>query len=115
MGAPYMSIILQGIISLCFIFTATFDWIINYIGITLSIFATLTVAGIFVIRKRFKSDKIPIKTIGYPVTPLFFIFFNLSMIWFLSLKNPVVLFSSLFTIFLAWVLYYFMRKKNEIG
>lgn len=114
-GAPYMSIILQGIISLGFIFTLSFEWIINYIGVTLALFSTLTVAGIFIIRKRIKIEKIPIKTIGYPLTPIIFIFFHLAMICFLSIKNPAILFSSLFTILISWWPYYFMRKKNEIG
>lgn len=115
MGAPYLGIILQGLISLVFIFTSTFEWIINYIGITLALFSTLTVAGVFIIRRRFKDDKIPIKTIGYPITPIIYIFFHLAMILFLSLKNPAVFFSSLFTVFLGLIIYYFIRNKNEIG
>lgn len=114
MGSPYIGIILQCLISLIFIFTSTFEWIINYIGVTLALFSTLTVAGVFIIRRNFKDDKIPIKTIGYPVTPIIFIFFHLAMILFLSLKNPAVFFSSIITIFLGLILYYFIRKKNEI-
>lgn len=115
MGAPYISIILQVIISLGFIFTSTFEWIITYIGTTLSLFSTLTVAGIFSIRKRFKSEEIPIKTIGYPFTPILFIFFHITMIWFLTIKNPAILLTSFLTIILCFLLYYFVRKENEIG
>ncbi len=114
-GSPYLGIILQCLISLVFIFTSTFEWIINYIGVTLALFSTLTVAGVFIIRRRYKDDKIPIKTIGYPVTPILFIFFHLAMILFLSLKNPAVFFTSLLTVIIGLLLYYLLRKKNEIG
>lgn len=72
-GTPYVAIWVQYVISFLLIITDSFVVVTKYTGITLSFFAMLTVAGVFVHRKRFPNAERPYKTWGYPVTPCIFI------------------------------------------
>jgi basic amino acid/polyamine antiporter, APA family len=82
-GAPVYSIALQMGISIGLILTASFDWVMNYIGFTLAIFSSLTVLGVFVLRVREPNLERPYRTWGYPVTPFLFLLINFWMIYFL--------------------------------
>ena len=72
-GTPYVAIWVQFAVSLLLIVTDSFELITKYTGITLSFFALMTVAGVFVFRRRFPKVKRPYKTWGYPVVPVVFI------------------------------------------
>jgi APA family basic amino acid/polyamine antiporter len=68
----------QYFISVLLIITNSFELVTKYTGITLSFFALMTVAGVFVHRRRFPKANRPYKTWGYPVTPIIFI---LLIVW----------------------------------
>lgn len=72
-GTPYVALWVQFIISFLLIITDSFVMITKYTGITLSFFAMLTVAGVFIHRKRFPQANRPYKTWGYPIVPCIFI------------------------------------------
>lgn len=72
-GTPHVAIWVQFSISFLLIITNSFEVVTKYTGITLSFFALLAVAGIFVHRKRYPDVPRPYKTWGYPVTPCVFI------------------------------------------
>jgi len=79
-GIPATAIWFQSVIALVILFTSSFETIMGYTTFVLTVFATLTVLGVMVL--RFKQPKLsrPYKTFGYPLTPLFFIAAN---IWFM--------------------------------
>jgi APA family basic amino acid/polyamine antiporter len=74
-GIPSMAIVIQAIISLFFIFTASFSEVIIYISFTLSLFTFLAVAGLIYYRIKYPNFERPYKTKGYPWVPLLFLFF----------------------------------------
>lgn len=71
-GVPVVAMWLQFTISLLLIITDSFELVTKYTGITLSFFALLTVAGIYVHRRRFPEADRPYRTWGYPVVPAVF-------------------------------------------
>jgi APA family basic amino acid/polyamine antiporter len=71
---PAMAIVLQSLVSLIFIFTASFSNVITYISFSLSLFTFLTVLGLFIMRIREPNLSRPYKTFGYPIVPLLFLF-----------------------------------------
>jgi len=77
-GTPYIAIWVQYFISVLLIITNSFELVTKYTGITLSFFALMTVAGVFVHRRRFPNANRSYKTWGYPVTPVIFI---LLIVW----------------------------------
>ena len=116
-SGPYIAIILQAIIAILMLMTARFDELIMYIGFTLSLNSALTVAGVFVMRKRHPELARPYKCWGYPVTPVIFILLSLWMIVFTLINNPMVALAGGGTILSGALLYWIAKprkvRKNE--
>lgn len=77
-GIPLAALGFQYVISFLLIITNSFEMITKYTGILLSFCSLLTVAGVFVHRRKFPNIERSYKTLGYPVTP---IIFCLLIIW----------------------------------
>lgn len=71
-GGPGRAILLQSALALAMLVTASFGALLTYIGFTLSIFAAITVSGVFVLRNR-ADIRQRYRTPGYPVTPVLFL------------------------------------------
>jgi len=112
-GAPAQAIFLQAAIAMLMVVTSSFDQLLIYIGVTLSLFAMLTVIGMMVLRARGLCLKTPYRTFGYPITPLFFILFNLWMIVFCLKDNPMVSVYSGATIAFGIVVFFWFNKKAK--
>ncbi|HNW99515.1 MAG TPA: amino acid permease [Bacteroidales bacterium] len=106
---PVIAIITQSIIALVFIFTSTFDFVLTYLGFTLTLFTTLTVIGVFVLRAKQPDLPRPFKTWGYPVTPIIFIGLNFWILYFTVSGKPEVALAGLITIS-AGLIFYFISK-----
>lgn len=110
-GSPHFAIMFQALIALVLLYTSTFEDVMKYIGVALSLFSTLTVAGLFVLRKRKTNDESAVRTFAYPITPIFFILVNLTMIGYvfyddLNNSGGKVLIISSITILTGYVAYY---------
>ncbi|WP_428268125.1 APC family permease [Haliangium sp.] len=95
-GAPMWSVLLQGALAILFVLLVPFDKLLEYIGFTLSLFAALTVAGLFVLRARGRitspteaGNKRPYRTWGWPITPILFVLLSLWMAGWLVYVKPV--------------------------
>ncbi|MFH0866353.1 MAG: amino acid permease [Bacteroidota bacterium] len=108
-GIPVIAIITQSIIALVFIFTSTFDFVLTYLGFTLTLFTSLTVIGVFVLRFTQPDLLRPFKTWGYPVTPIIFIGLNLWILYFLVSSRTDVALAGLITVVIG-LLFYFISK-----
>lgn len=106
---PYISIIIQGSWSIFLVLISDFKQIIQYISVSLSVFAMLTVIGVFLVRKRFpdSSYKLPL----YPIPPIFFLAVTGWMIYFEFTNNPVVILYSAGTILSGLLVYQWVSKK----
>src|SRR5258706_210173 len=106
---PYLAIIEHGVWSIFLVLYSSFKEIIQYISISLSIFAMLTVIGIFFARKRFpdSSFRLPL----YPLPPIFFIGVTCWMIYFEFTKNPMVIVYSAGTILSGLLVYQWVSRK----
>lgn len=88
-GIPTRAIWFQSAIALIILFTSSFETILGYTTFVLTLFSTLTVFGVIIL--RFKQPKLsrPYKTFGYPVTPLFFIAANIWFMYFWASSHPL--------------------------
>lgn len=112
-GAPSIAIVTMCLISLILIYTSTFQTIIEYIGITLTMFSLLTVFGVFVLRWKKKGNENTVKAWGYPFTPIVFILLMLWMISYFAIDNWMVLVWSIVSMLPAVVIYYASTFKNH--
>ena len=116
-GIPVIAIASQSLIALVLLFSSSFDMIITYISFTLSLFTTLTVLGVFILRFQKPDLERPYKTWGYPVTPAIFLILNCWFLWFVFKGKPVASMVGLSVVALGLVVYFlakFLSKNKEI-
>lgn len=75
-GIPRNALILQMVVTLLFIYTSSFEQVLIYASFMLTLFTSLTVFGVFVLRWNNPGLARPYKTWGYPITPLVYIVLN---------------------------------------
>ena len=78
---PAAAIVAQGLLSIIYILTSTFEQVIVFIGFTLNVFTFLTVLGVIVLRIKRPDLPRPYKTLGYPVVPVLFLLIS---VWILG-------------------------------
>lgn len=111
-GTPIFAIILQGSFSILMVLISSFKDMIEYIGITLLFFSMLTVIGVFILRYRFPEMERPVKTWGYPITPIIFIAATCWMIVYFAMGDPYKLLYSLLTIVSGLIIYFLIQNKK---
>ena len=109
-GNPVSAILFLTIVSCILVVFSSFKDMIEYIGITLTIFSILTVGGVFIIRSKGLVNKLGVKCWGYPVTPALFIVLSLWMLLYFFSEDPIKIVWCLITLIPGIVIYYFSKK-----
>lgn len=86
-GVPSVAVATQGILATLFVVFATLPQLVEFVGFVLAASAALTVAALFVMRKRGVSS--PYRAWGYPVTPLVFIALSLWIVYVQMANHPL--------------------------
>lgn len=103
--SPRAAVGLMGASAAIMVLTASFETLLGYIGLTLSLFAGLTVMGVIVLRVRQPELPRPVRTWGYPFTPVLFTASTVWMVvWSVSVRPGAAL-AAVGTIAGAAVLY----------
>ncbi|MCA9739414.1 MAG: amino acid permease, partial [Gemmatimonadetes bacterium] len=87
-GVPWAAIVTQGVVSLLFIVTGSFESILVFAGFTLGLNSFVTVLGVFVLRRREPDLPRPYRTWGYPLTPLVYLALTVWTLGFLLVERP---------------------------
>ena len=109
---PKAAVLLQAAIAALLVLTASFSWLLIYIGFTLSLFAMLTVLGLMVLRRR-QPLAGAYRTPGYPFTALFFAAGNLWIIIHSLAAEPLVAAAALFTLLVGAAFYAWFKAKSR--
>ena len=72
-GAPVVALLVQGIVTSIIVLTGRIDQIQQYAGFTLTLFSSLAVSCVIVLRIRRPEIERPFRAWGYPITPLVFL------------------------------------------
>jgi APA family basic amino acid/polyamine antiporter len=116
-GIPVIAIVFQSVVALVLLFTSTFQMILTCISFTLTLFTTLTVFGVFILRYQKPDLERPYKTWGYPVTPAIFLILNCWFLWFVFKREPKAALIGLGVVALGLVVYFLAKilsKNKEI-
>lgn len=84
---PSRAIAVQGAVATLLVVLGTFQQIISYFIFVAVFFLGLSVAGLFVLRRR-SSEAPPVRTPGYPLTPVVFLVMVLGLLLLLVLHAP---------------------------
>jgi APA family basic amino acid/polyamine antiporter len=81
-GAPVLALQLQGVVTTVLVLSGRVDQILQYAGFTLTLFASLAVSCVIVLRIRRPDAPRPFRAWGYPFTPVLFLAVSAwTMVW----------------------------------
>jgi len=115
---PALAIVVQGILSVLYIVTSTFDQVIIFVGFTLNLFTFMTVLGVMILRKKRPDLPRPYKTIGYPWVPGAFLLIHIYILAYGLLYRPKESFAGLGITALGLLIYAIdkkIRPKNSVS
>lgn len=111
-GAPVRAIVMQAALASVLVLLGTFDEIISYFLFAVVLFITLTVAGLFVLRRR--GGAAEYMTPLYPLTPAVYLVLSAGLLFLLAVGSPRQAFAGLGVVALGLPVYYLVfRRRGE--
>ncbi len=110
-GPPRRAILIQGMLSLVMMATATFEGLLTHVGLTLSLMTAATVAGLIAERRR-EGSRLPVP--GWPWVPGMFL---MAVLWTCGatlVQRPAAAGASLGTVVLGWVAWRMSRVHRQV-
>ncbi|MDA7947876.1 MAG: amino acid permease [Hyphomicrobiaceae bacterium] len=111
-GVPAAAIALQTLIVTVLILTQSFEKVVNYIQFAITLSSFLAVFGVIVLRFRRPDLARPVRTWGYPVTPIIFLLVTGFMMAYLLAERPVESLAGLATLLAGLVVYALSPKRK---
>jgi len=112
-GAPVIATLLQVAWALVLLWTASFEPILLYSSIGLSLFSMLTVSSVFVLRRKRPEAARPFRTPGYPITPLVYLLGTGALVVAVAGSRPDVAVASGLSIASGIPVYYAWRAIRK--
>jgi basic amino acid/polyamine antiporter, APA family len=86
-GTPARAISLQAALASILVLFGNFDQIISYFFFVVVVFLAFTIAGLFVLRRRYP-EPAAYMTPGYPITPIVFLVLVVLLLFLLVMRDP---------------------------
>lgn len=112
-GVPALSVLLQTIIVIGLVFSATFEQLLNYIQALLTISSLLVVAGLVWMRIKKPDAERPYRAWGYPVTPAIFAAVSLYVLWFQLQEKTTEFFYGLVTLAIGVAVFFIVKRGDS--
>ena len=110
---PARAITIQAALASLLVLAGTFSTIISYFVFVVVIFIGLTVAALFVLRRR-NPGSLTYRTPGYPVTPIIFLILIALLLFLLGANNPMEALLGVGVVILGLPVYYLLlRGENQ--
>ena len=114
-GTPAVATLFQVVMTLILLWTGSFESIVVYASVGLSIFSMLAMSSIFILRWKRPDLPRPFRTPGYPVTPAVYLILTSMLTTAAFWQRPVVSAAALGSILLGIPVYYFWRRGGPSG
>ena len=109
-GSPRLAISFQWLLIVILLLSASFEFVVNFIGVSLSLFNMAVIVGFLRDRLKFPDRIRPFRApLGWPAGVLF-LSINAWMIVFLAINQPKAVLLSLASIVVAFACYWPLRK-----
>ncbi|HEY0377338.1 MAG TPA: amino acid permease [Pyrinomonadaceae bacterium] len=110
-GTPARAIALQAALASLLVIVSTFNQIVAYFFFVTLVFIALTVAAVFVLRRR-RGQLTTYRTPGYPLTPALFLLLVCALLFLLAGDNPRQAFLGVGVVLLGVPVYYLIFRKR---
>lgn len=111
-GVPAFAIYFQGVLTIVFIVTSSFEFILKFSGFILALNTLGAVVGVFVLRWREPDLPRPFKAWGYPITPLIFLALTSWTLWYVLTDEPLTGWLGI-AIIIAGLISYYASTRYE--
>ena len=111
---PVNAILLQSSLSIIFVLTSSFEFILVFASFTLGVSNFATVLGVLVLRSTKPDLKRPYKTWLYPITPLLYLVLMGGTLLYVVQDKPKEALMSLGVIVLGIIMYFVSKKLEKI-
>ncbi|MBS1783460.1 MAG: amino acid permease [Bacteroidetes bacterium] len=112
-GVPQWALWAQFIVASILCLSGRYGDLLDMISFVVVIFYVLTIAGIFILRKRKPEQNRPYKAFGYPFLPLLYILMGIGFCTLLLWFKPGFTWPGLVIVLIGIPLYYFIQKRSE--
>jgi basic amino acid/polyamine antiporter, APA family len=113
-GVPSVSIIFQSLWAGVLCLSGTYGQLLDYTVFSVLIFYILTIAGVFILRKKQPDTPRPYRAFGYPVIPAIYLFFATALCINLLIFNPLASGAGLLIIAIGIPVFYIWTSKKSI-
>lgn len=111
-GVPLLAILLQTVLVIVMVCTASFDQLLNYVQALLTISSLMVVAGVVWLRIRQPGLARPYRAWAYPLTPIVFAGVSLYMLWFQIQERKTESLVGLATLAIGLLVYWYARRRG---
>ena len=112
-GTPARAIAIQGAVACLLVAVGSFEQIIAYFFFVVVFFLGLTVAGLFILRRRPQPPENVILTPGYPATPVMFLVLIAIMLVLLGIRSPREATLGCLVVLAGWPVYNWVILKRS--
>jgi APA family basic amino acid/polyamine antiporter len=109
-GAPVRAIVMQAALACVLVLLGSFDEIISYFMFAVVLFVTLTVAGLFILRRRGRASEYV--TPLYPLTPVVYLVLSAGLLFLLAAGSPRQALAGLGVVALGLPVYYLVFRRR---
>jgi basic amino acid/polyamine antiporter, APA family len=111
-SVPANALIIQAVWASILCLSGNYGQLLDYVIFAVLIFYMLTIAGVFILRKKKPEADRPYKAFGYPLLPALYIILAASISIILLIYKPQYTWPGLIIVLLGIPVYFFMNKKN---
>jgi APA family basic amino acid/polyamine antiporter len=111
-GVPGKALVVQGIYTSLLCLSGTYSNLLDYVVFTVLLFYILTIASVFIFRKKLPDEPRPYKAFGYPVIPILYIASVFFIMAVLAVYKPLYTWPGLLIVLLGIPVYFIWKRKS---
>jgi basic amino acid/polyamine antiporter, APA family len=112
---PTFALVIQGVWSAVLVLSGRYGDLLDYVIFAVLLFYILTIAGIFVLRRKRPDLERPYRAFGYPVLPALYIVLAGTIEWLLLMYKPSYTWPGLIIVLLGVPVYFVWKKRGVNG
>ena len=112
-SVPAVGLKVQAVWASLLCLSGTYSNLLDYVVFAVLIFYVLTIAGIFVLRKKQPNAERPYKTFGYPIIPLLYMASASLVMFVLLIYKPAFTWPGLIIVLTGAPVYYIWQKWGQ--
>jgi APA family basic amino acid/polyamine antiporter len=112
-SVPASGLILQAAWAVVLIFSGTYSQLLDYIIFAALMFYALTVAGLFVLRRKWPDAERPYRAFGYPIVPALYVALCVLIMLDLLIVKPIYTWPGLILVLAGIPVYFLWRWRGR--